>query len=128
MNLFQRIIRLPFAASSNALQPFINTALLAIGLIGVVKKNPQINALPSHEPIVKSNPFKIFQYFIDIHKNLRDSSTDNEFIWIVKNGFLVTKNIVNIIFADNSNDAVNQMPHMLAGKIESKHLIPNTGG
>nr|YP_009296089.1 hypothetical protein Schiz_141 [Schizymenia dubyi]AOM65024.1 hypothetical protein Schiz_141 [Schizymenia dubyi] len=38
MNLLQRIRRLPFVASSNLLQPFINTGLLAIGLIGVVKK------------------------------------------------------------------------------------------
>uniref|UniRef100_UPI003002FF80 hypothetical protein n=1 Tax=Anunuuluaehu liula TaxID=3049639 RepID=UPI003002FF80 len=76
----------------------------------------------------ESNPFRVFQHFIDIYKNLRDSSPDNEFICILKNSFLVTKNLIKMIFADNSNNAFTQMPHMLAGKIESKHLIPNTGG
>ena len=128
MNLLQRIIRLPFVASSNVLQPFINTGLLAIGLMGVIKKNPQLQPLPAHEPLLKSNPFRAFQHFINIYKNLRDSSPDNEVIWLLRNGFLVTKNLLKMIFVDDTSNAVTHMPHMLAGKIETKHLIPNAGG
>lgn len=128
MNLLQRILRLPFVASSSVFQPFINTGLLALGLFGVVKKNPQLQALPSHQPVVKSNPLQIVKHFIDIYKHLRDSSADNEIIWLVKNTSLVVKSLFNMLFINESGNAVNELPHMLAGKIEAKHLIPNTGG
>ena len=128
MSLLQRIIRLPFVASSSALQPLINTGLLGLGLFGVVRKNPQLQALPAHQPVVKSNPLNIFSYFIDIYKNLRDSSPDNEIVWLLKNATFVTRNLFKMIFANDSGNAVNEIPHMLAGKIEAKHIIPNTGG
>lgn len=93
-----------------------------------VKKNPQLHALPAHQPVVKSNPLKIFIHFIDIYKNLRDSSPDNEVTWLLKNTFLAVKNLAKMIFVDESSNAVTELPHMLAGKIEAKHLVPNTGG
>ena len=65
MNLLQRVIRLPFVASSSAFQLLINTGLLALGLLGVVKKNPQLHALPAHQPVVRSNPLKVLKHFID---------------------------------------------------------------
>ena len=33
-----------------------------------------------------------------------------------------------MLFINESGNAVNELLHMLAGKIDSKYLIPNTGG
>nr|YP_008144768.1 hypothetical protein [Grateloupia taiwanensis]AGO19774.1 hypothetical protein [Grateloupia taiwanensis] len=38
INLFQRVIKLLFVASSNVLQSFINKCLFVIGLMYVIKK------------------------------------------------------------------------------------------
>lgn len=128
MNLMQRILRLPLVVSSTTVQPIINTGLLVLGILGVAKKNAQLHPLPAHQPITDTSPVKIIMYCVDIYKNLRDSSPDNEVVWLAKNTLLVFKNITTMIFASRSNNSINELPHLLAGKVDSRHLVPNTPG
>lgn len=101
MNLLQKVLQLPFVASSNTFQPFINTGLLVLGLFGVVKKT--------------------------LITNFTFSSADNEIMCLLKNTTLVVKNLFNMLFIDESGNAASELSHILAGKIDFKHLIPNTG-
>lgn len=57
MNLLQRILRLPFIASSSAFQLLINNGLLRLGLLGVVKKRKQAQGFKYLQVWVKKNSF-----------------------------------------------------------------------
>nr|YP_009395114.1 hypothetical protein [Bryothamnion seaforthii]ARW63882.1 hypothetical protein [Bryothamnion seaforthii] len=128
-SLFLCLLRLPFIARTN---PVVNAGLMVIATIFTYQIGNTIISV--NEPARRFTPFSIANYFVSKFLKNRDLATNNRTYWFLKTGFSLVSFLVSSIgYSRRNGQNPNQvqpdkMPDLLAGKIDSRHIINNMQG
>lgn len=126
MNILQRLLRLTVVSKGNPVLNLITVTTLTL----IFRNKPRIPALPqSTDSIQQFEPLGIINYFVNNFARLEPHDKWQKIEWLCDQGLSVIQFFINSVIKNKPNDrAVNTMPHIIAGRIESNLLINNMTG
>lgn len=124
MNIFLRLLRLPFVTRGN---PLINVGLWVAITLATYKTGNVV--VTQNEPVRTFSPYGLINYIITKFIKNRNSNHGSIGYWFLETAFSFAGYLINSIGFRTSNQVQqNQMPHIVAGRIDSSNIIPNMQG
>lgn len=124
MNFFLRFLRLPFVSKGN---PILNIGLWTIVTLLSYKTGNIV--VSQNEPVKTFSPYGLINYLITKFIKNRNPSHGNISYWFLETGFSFVGFLIHSIgFRSTSQVQQEQMPHIVAGRINSSNIVPNMQG